>query len=287
MAMLKSQDQRRDGVMEIDGAQMGYTAYGPIGPNALLFIHGASANRRDLEIALGDRLPPGEAALFIDRPGFGQSSRPPGAEDPFRQAELIAGAARQLGATQPVVIGHSVGGAIALAYALAHAEHLSGLVLLAPVSHPWPGGVDFHHHAAIHPTFGGLFRRLVTPLIGPLIARRHMKPPLPSGYYQTADLQSLFRTDTFLANSMDIAHLEGHIRNMCDDYHKIIAPTHILVGDWDHTVSPMIHAFRLSKQIPDADMTVIQEAGHMLQHEHPQHVIDAIEKIIRRRRPAP
>ena len=72
----------------------------------------------------------------MDRPGHGWSDRPGGPSDasPERQAELIAEALDVLRITRAVVVGHSLGGTVATAFALAYPRRTSGLVLLAAVT---------------------------------------------------------------------------------------------------------------------------------------------------------
>ena len=51
----------------------------------------------------------------------------------------------RIGITRAIVVGYSWSGALATAYALAYPDSVAGLVLLAPVTHPWPGGVGWYN----------------------------------------------------------------------------------------------------------------------------------------------
>ena len=56
-----------------------------------------------------------------------------------RQAALIRGALARIGIERPLLVGHSYGGSVALAWAVDAPETVSGLVLLATPSQVWDG----------------------------------------------------------------------------------------------------------------------------------------------------
>ncbi|GAB4523932.1 MAG: alpha/beta hydrolase [Parvularculaceae bacterium] len=271
---------RRDFVA-LANARIRYADYEPADSEAppVVMIHGASASHLDLELALLPEAARGRRVLLFDRPGHGRSTRPRGAHDPFIQAQILRDAASALGAERPILLAHSLGGAIALAWALEFGEEISGLVLLAPVSHPWPGGVDWHHHAAVAPVIGPLFRRTIAPVAGPRIARRYLKPPLPANYFERAELRNLFRPQTFKANSEDIYNLKKHVTRMSRRYHEISAPMRIIAGDRDVTVCPMIHSHHLAREAANAKLTLLPGVGHFLQHDRPKKALAALDEV--------
>lgn len=275
--------QARRDFVAVDGARIRYADYGlrgvPTPP--VVMIHGASASLLDLELAFLPSAARNRRVILFDRPGHGRSTRPRGAQDPLVQARLLRDAAAALGAERPILLAHSLGGAIALAWALEYGAEISGLVLLAPVSHPWPGGVDWYHRAAVAPLFGPLFRRTIAPVAGPRLARRHMKPPLPVDYFERAEMKNLFRSHIFKANSEDIYHLKRHVTRMCRRYHEITAPMRIIVGDRDVTVCPMIHSCHLAKEAPNASMKLLSGVGHYLQHDRPGEALAALDALSR------
>ena len=111
---------------------------------AVLLVHGASGNFADLDAALGGRLAAlGFRVFAVDRPGHGWSDRLAGADaaSPAGQAAALRAALARRGVERTIVVVHSLAGMLGLAMALDAPEFARGLVLLAPVSHPWPGGV--------------------------------------------------------------------------------------------------------------------------------------------------
>lgn len=273
--------------VDIDGVRLHVLDTGPVAGDAgppIVLIHGASVNLLDMKLALGDELSRTHRVIMVDRPGRGYSERP---KDGWRldlQARLIHDAAASLGAERPIVVGQSFGGAVALAYALQHQDDLSGLVLLAPVSHPWPGGVAWYNRVAGWPAVGFLFRRLVIPVYAPGAARRGVVNSFgaggaPENYFDEAGIGLLFRAKDFKSNAADLRNLKAQITTMSARYGEIRVPTAIFVGDADKTVSPDIHARRLVTEIPGATLEVFPGVGHALHHEKKAPIIAAIEAM--------
>lgn len=144
------------------GALHVVTAGAPDAPRgAVVLIHGASGNFADLTEPLAAPLCAAGFRVFsVDRPGHGWSERARHANpaSPEVQAAMIHAALVSQGVDRALVVAHSLGGPVGLSLALNHADFVHALALLAPVSHPWPGGVAAYHHVAVHPIAGPLFR---------------------------------------------------------------------------------------------------------------------------------
>src|SRR5215831_4352076 len=125
----------------------------------VVLLHGASGNLEDQRLTLGHALAARRRVILVDRPGHGFSDRPGGKADasPGRQAALIAQALARLGVGRAIIVGHSWAGALAAALALDFPERVAALVLLAPVTHPWPGGISWYNRLASTSVFGPLF----------------------------------------------------------------------------------------------------------------------------------
>jgi pimeloyl-ACP methyl ester carboxylesterase len=100
--------------IEVDGARIHYLDEGS-GPK-LLLIHGLAGQTRVFTHSLLDRLKRDYRVVILDRPGSGYSTRPSRASAAIgAQAHTIARFIEALGLERPLVVGHSLGGAIALA----------------------------------------------------------------------------------------------------------------------------------------------------------------------------
>ncbi|PYS82008.1 MAG: hypothetical protein DMF67_14410 [Acidobacteria bacterium] len=119
--------------VEVEGVRLHYLSRGEGRPVVLL--HGNSGFAHDFAAVL-ETLDAGEfRALAFDRPGHGFSERPPQDGAMSTQARLLRGALASLGVRKPLLVGHSWGGTLALAYALQFADEVSALVLLAPAAY--------------------------------------------------------------------------------------------------------------------------------------------------------
>lgn len=275
--------------VEVNGARVHLVDIGPRdseGPPIVL-IHGASVNLRDMKMSLGEPLSETHRVIIVDRPGRGYSTRPDDGWMLSKQAQLIHNALTAIGVEKPVVVGQSLGGAVALSYALNYQDQMSGLVLLATVAHKWPGGVAWYNKVSGWPVAGTLLRRIVIPIYAPFAAKQGViesfRPDqAPEGYYDRSGLTLLFRARDFRSNAADLRHLKPQIIEMENRYSEIRLPTAIVTGGSDPTVSPKLHSAALAEEIPGAYYEVIPNTGHALQHSQTARVIAAIDEILRR-----
>jgi pimeloyl-ACP methyl ester carboxylesterase len=277
--------------VEVEGGQLHVLELGrtdgagePLWP--VVLVHGASGNLGDLRLALGDRLAQTRRVVLVDRPGHGWSDRPGGARDasPARQAALIAQALERLGIERFVLVGHSLGGAVATAFALAYPDRLAGLVLLAPVTHPWRGGLSWYNALLTTPVAGLVFAYALALPAGELLlesgAESVFAPqPMPPDYLRRAGIRLLLRPAEFIANAQDIAILKAFVTAQVPRYGDIAVPTVVLTGDADVTVSPQLHARAIAAAVPDARLVVLPGIGHMPQHVATDEVVAAIDSV--------
>lgn len=273
--------------VDADGVRLHVLELGPRDSDkpSVVLIHGASANLRDMLISLGEPLAADRRVLIVDRPGRGYSERP---KDGWRldvQARLIHAAVKACGIDKPIIVGQSLGGAVALSYALAFQDEMSGLALLAPVSHEWPGDVAWHNAAAGMPIVGFVLRRFVIPVYGRLAAKSGLKQSFapndaPENYYDRAGLGLLFRSEDFKSNAEDLANLKAEIRAQQGCYGALTLPVVIITGEADKTVSPSIHSERLAREIDGARLVLLPDTGHALHHAETEAIIAAIDALV-------
>jgi pimeloyl-ACP methyl ester carboxylesterase len=278
--------------VEIEGvrlhvAETGLARDAPGAEPAVVLIHGASGNMEDMRLALGERLAASHRVILIDRPGHGWSSRP--ADDsyasPARQAELVAKALEQLGVRRAILVGHSWGGALATAYALAFPDRTAGLVLLSAVTHPWAANPGWYNNLVSLPGIGPLFlRTLVYPLsflLAERVSRSVFEPQrVPDDYLRRAAIPLVLRPKTFFANARDLALLESFIVTQVPRYAGLRSPTIIMTGDCDTMVSPDINARALAAVLPRAKLVFLKGVGHMPHHAAPDAVAAAVDELV-------
>jgi pimeloyl-ACP methyl ester carboxylesterase len=257
---------------------------GPVAP-ALVLIHGASGNVRDPLAALQASLGGRHRLIAVDRPGNGYSARGPREmSDPARQAGIIAATLDRLGVRECLVLGHSLGAAVALALALARPDLVKGLVLVAPATHPWPGGISRRTRFFALSRFGRtLAEFIVVPLglwvIGPTIRVIFRPCTVPASYARRIGAGLAIRPASFVANCRDIADLHGHLVRLSGRYHQIRVPAEIVTGDRDAILAPAIHAYGLARDLPGARLTVLTGAGHMPHWSRTAEIVAAVERL--------
>jgi pimeloyl-ACP methyl ester carboxylesterase len=277
--------------VDVEGGRIHFVDMGPRDSDLppVVLIHGASVNLRDMKLALGDELAKTRRVIIVDRPGRGYSTRSKDGAMIATQARMIRDAVKSLGVERPVIVGQSFGGAVALAYALAFQDEVTGLVTIAGVSHEWPGGVAWYNNASGAPVVGFLLRRLVIPVYGPFAAKGGVEEsfapdPAPPGYYGKSGLTLLFRARDFKANADDLRLLKPQIVEQQRRYGEIRIPVAIVTGDADKTVSPQLHSLQLAKEISGATIDVIPDAGHAPHHSETSRVVAAIDAVSRQER---
>ena len=275
--------------VEIGGGRLHVTQRLPAGAerNIVLLLHGASGNQADMMVALGDRLAAkGFRVIAVDRPGQGWSDRPDGRADasPARQAQLIRAAMARIGVSHGIVVGHSLAGALAVNFALDQAEFTSGLVLVAPVTHPWPGGIAWYYHVAAAPVAGEVFTQLLTLPIGLAslqagVANVFAPQPSPPDFIEDTGVNMVLRPAAFRANAQDVAGIKDFVTAQSLRMPQIRVPTAIITGDSDGVVLTRIHSYGSARDIPGATLTILPGIGHSPHHSDPEAVVKVIEEV--------
>jgi pimeloyl-ACP methyl ester carboxylesterase len=261
---------------------------GPPNAPALLLLHGASGNLREPVEALREALGGRFRLIAVDRPGHGHTERGGrDMSDPARQADIVAAVLAKLDLQSVIVLGHSWGAAVATALAVQRQDQVAGLILVAPASHPWPGGVSARSRFFALPRVGRALAELVVVPIGLLLvpaAVRALFAPdaAPERYASRIGALLAVRPATFVANSRDVADLYENVVRLSARYDEIAAPTEVITAHTDPIVSPAIHAFGLARDIPDARLTVTSGGGHMLHWTRTAEVVAAIERVLAR-----
>jgi pimeloyl-ACP methyl ester carboxylesterase len=283
----------------VEAGRLHVLELGPADAPPVVLLHGAGTNLEDMRLALGDRLAASFRVILIDRPGHGWSDRPGGSMDasPSRQADLTHQALAQIGIKRAVLVAHSWSGALATAYALDYPESVSGLVLLAPLTHPWPMTVAWQNSImkatlatgaslAAGKLSGPLFVRTLALPFGNLLhgvsIQSAFAPQTPPQDYVARTGGDLFlRPSEFTANSEDISQIRPFLAAQAPKYGAIHRPTVILVGELDEVAPPAVHARPLAKSLPRSELVVLPGMGHMVHFASPQRVGEAIARIIR------
>ena len=274
--------------VDVRGARLHFVDIGPrdLTEPPIVLIHGASANLLSMRQPLGDLLANDHRVLLFDRPGHGWSTRDALADStPQAQADMIAEALDKLSIPRAVVVGHSWGGALASALAIRHPQRVAGLVMLAPVTHPWRTGVAWYHTLAATPLLGPLFActlelPIAYPMLTPGVRGVFLPQAAPDDYVSATALSLLIRPREFLTNGHDMVTLKPSIDTLQPHYREIAVPTVVIHGDADRTVSIAIHARAFVKEVEAARLIELKGVGHMVQNVAPEIVMEAIASVM-------
>jgi pimeloyl-ACP methyl ester carboxylesterase len=269
--------------IEVDGVRLHYSDRGTGSP--VVLIHGNMVTGNDYNTSgVADLLLKTHRVIIFDRPGFGHSDRPRGRMWTARQqAELLHKALRELGIERPVVVGHSWGAIVALAFAERHPADTSGLVLLSGY-YFWTLRPDVLLVApGAIPILGDILRYTISPLFGwlmtPLLKRILFSPArVPAQFHAEYSPAMSLRPSQIRATAMDGALMIPGALNLRAGYKDISMPAVIIAGDGDKVVFKR-SAERLHAEIKGSDLQIVPGAGHMVHHLAARQVAGAIETV--------
>ena len=275
-------------MIEVAGASLHVVEIGrrdAAGP-PIVMIHGASSNLASMRQPLGEMLAARHRVILIDRPGHGWSTRARDEDStPAIQGRMIEQALEKLGVGPVILVVHSWAGALGARMALDDPQRVAGLVMLAPVAYPWPGGVGWYNRLVTTPVIGPLLAYTLTLplgyfLTGPGARNVFLPQTMPPNFVSDTATPLLLRPREFLANARDLVTLKAAVAEQAPRYGNITAPTLVITGDADKTVSPGIHSRPFAASVPHAKLIVLPGVGHMVQNAAPELVMREIDAMI-------
>lgn len=269
--------------MVVDGVRLHYSDRGTGRP--VVLIHGNMVTGDDFNTSgVAQLLLKTHRVIIFDRPGFGYSERPRGQMwTAHQQAELLHKALRQLGVKQPIVVGHSWGAMVALAFAKRYPDDTAGLAVLSGYYFPTLRPDVLLVGIAALPGIGDLLRYTVSPLFGwltmPVLKRALFSPArVPQHFSDEYSTAMALRPSQIRATALDGALMIPGAMSLRRGYKDLAVPVVIMAGDGDKVVFKR-SAERLYACIPGSDLQIIRGAGHMVHHLASRQVFAAIEAI--------
>lgn len=250
----------------------------------MLFLHGFGAssyswNRIVPELSQANRV------ILIDLKGHGASPKPlDNAYSLHDQADLVVEFMKEHDLNDLTLVGHSMGGGVALLVALKLAEknasRISSLILIDTV--------------AYSQSLPGFIRILKLPILGPLATTF-----TPTNLQVRLILELAYFDDTKITDEIVAAYaaplrLPGSkhalieaakqivpmdIENITPRYPTIKVPTLIIWGSHDEVV-PVDIGKRLHQALPNSRLAIIEKTGHIPQEETPDKVLSEISDFL-------
>jgi len=242
----------------------------------LVLVHGLGAGARDFYPVLSE-LARERRVIAFDLPGFGQSDAE-GVHTPMRYAALLHALIEETGHAKVALLGHSMGGAIALLYAGSHPERVAHLVL-ADVA-----GV-LHREALVCDHVDRTFKPVGDDSAG-------------LGYALTGSVRRLTRNMRKLAPDMARVHASGVLDavpsasaaiglihfNFGEAILAVRAPTLLLWGGRDETASRRTAAL-LRDRLPTRNFAMLADAGHVPMRDAPARFVELVEQHLEDTKP--
>ncbi|MGH1424076.1 MAG: alpha/beta fold hydrolase [Pseudooceanicola sp.] len=264
----------RGAFVEISTGKMHYLTRGT-GPD-ILMIHGLGGQMGNFDCGLMDDLCRDHRVTIIDRPGMGYSERPFGTPtNVLAQTAQIEEFVEKLGLERPLVVGHSLGGAMSLGMALRGRTTLRGLALLAPYTLPIEDAPEAFEGLAFKwdwlRRFMGWTFAIPTMISRPEPVRELIFGPedIPPGYYVQGGGMLSLRPGHFIETSRDLARADEDIAAMVRQYHKLTVPIRILYGTQDRILDHEYHGVSLVSRYPQMGLELI-DGGHMIPVTRPE-----------------
>jgi 3-oxoadipate enol-lactonase len=257
-----------------DGTRLAYTLYDHPGPSHHVVLVHSLAMDRSFWRPVAERLAANASVLIHDCRGHGQSDKLPGPVTVDLHADDLADLIDQRGWRTVMVAGASMGGCIALAFAIRHPARVSALGLVDTTA--WygadaPMNWEQRANAALASGLSSLTDFQVTRWFGDKFRVDH--PQLVKDC-----------VDTFLRNDVAAYAQTCRMLGACDlraGLSTIAVPTAIVVGEEDYATPPAM-AQAMHKVIAGATLTVLPGARHLTPLERPDDVAAELERLLER-----
>ncbi|MDI2031601.1 alpha/beta hydrolase [Saccharopolyspora sp. TS4A08] len=279
-------------VARINGSDLHYWVYREeLGSSVetVLLVHGLRGTHHGLElIAAGLE---GRRVVIPDLPGFGDSGPMAGKHDVTGYAEALVELLDRLGAAEhPIVlIGHSFGSIVSSRLAAMRPSLIRRLVLINPIAQSALRGP----HAAV----AGLTAAYYS--LGERLPSRAGRSLLTNRWVVLAASRAMTRTrDKKLRGFIDDNHLrhfsrfhspavvnqsfQASVTHTVTDYaDQLRMPVLLVAGEHDE-IAPLPGQRALAERLPDAELVVISDVGHLVHYETPDAAAVEIQRFLNR-----
>lgn len=243
---------------------------GPAKAPTVLLVHGLGQNGFTDWLPVIPQLALRYRVLALDLPGFGYSASPPGKYSPRNYARVLSALLARHANGPAIVIGHSLGGAVALRLAADHPAQVSKLVLVNAA------GIlqrtAFVKHSVVPASVDSMPPILKEPAArvrdwgNAVIERVFSLPRDPTRVLRASDL-------AWALLLKDRSNVNAALALIDEDFsaavHTVRQPVHILWGEAD-TVAPLRTGQLLAKRLPRAQLATLPGVGHTPMETAPQ-----------------
>jgi pimeloyl-ACP methyl ester carboxylesterase len=235
------------------------------GDEPLVFIHGYTGGLRDWEEVL-PRLPAGMRGYAFDLRGAGESEKTGHGYAIPQYAEDIALATQALGVDTFTLVGHSMGGGVAMQFAVSYPERLRRLVLVAPVSSNGVQAMD----PAIREQLKAVRRNRE---VARAMARAFMVRPRTDAQIE----RSIENNLTWEDDAYDEAYESLRTLRLGEQVAALTIPTLMIVGDRDFLRAANLED---AQRIPGCALQVFYRVGHLIPSDVPEQFVQTLVDFV-------
>jgi len=257
-------------VQTVRGGALHYVDLGPREAQTLVLIHGISGQLQHFTYALAGLLASDYRVIAVDRPGCGYSFVSTGDGAPLdEQGRMIGDLLDSLGVSNPVLVGHSLGGAVALAMALDRPDKTGALALLCPLTQQQTETPDMFKGLEIRTTF---LRHLIGNTVagpvakqtaGKMLAEAFAPESCPDDFMDKAGAVLGLRPSAFVTATSDFCAVSDQMAAQVARYDTgLKTPGGILYGAGDNLLSPDLHGQSMTSH--GLDFENLPGRGHMI-----------------------
>lgn len=286
MASRAEQQVPRAGTLvPVKGGVIHYVEQGPKDAPPLVMIHGLSGVLQHFTYAMADDLAGDFRVIMMDRPGCGYSTRDAdGLAAMPEQAAMLNEFLDTIGVRNPVLVGHSLGGAMSLTMALQRPDNIAALALICPATQPQDQIPEVFKPLAVK---SEALRRVMGHVLAVPLGWLTMNKVLgevfapetpPSDFMHKAGGVLGLRPSSYIGASADVMEAMGSVERVVsrfDDELKV--PGAILFGADDAVLSPALHGHAMARY--GLDCEEVPGRGHMLPMTAPQECCAFVRRV--------
>jgi len=251
-------EPRTDGYVDVNGVHMYYEVYGDGSP--LVLLHGGVMTIELDFAALLPELVTRHTVIAVELQGHGRTADTGRAITPAALASDVVGLLDHLGIDRAHVLGHSLGGGVALELAVSHPDRVRSIVPMSITVRP-----DGTHEEITDPSKHATSTRMPTPQDFADMTEAYKRlSPHPEHF------------DEFVAMLSGVAsQLEGWTD---EQLAGVTAPTLLMIGDNDFTT--VEHGALMLRLIPGSQLAVLPGTTHMTITRRPDLIIPMLTAFL-------
>jgi esterase len=270
-----------DEYFAVDGLRLHYLDWGTQGRPPVLFLHGGRLTAHTFDLVCLS-LRRDFRCLALDQRGFGDSDWSPNRDySPETNARDIAAWIEHLGAKNPVLVGHSLGGLHAMTYAADAADLLAGIVLIDVGPGVQPSGAQRIIEHGLRDPGPGEFEDFVARAVefNPRRDRRLLRRSLLHNLRQLSDGRFTWKYDPGRVTPEYYSSTRASVERLRELVAQIACPVLVVRGA-ESDVYGDAQAASFAQALPDGRWARVESAGHNIQGDNPHELTQVLRDFL-------